>query len=70
MTKDVNDLLSGYEKINSGLEPSDDSETTACIYHDLANYEIESGLSKEEFIGLAIKMTSRSGTSNPVEKIL
>jgi len=51
MTKDVNDLVSGYEKINSGLEPSDDSETTACIYHDLANYSIELGLTKEEFFG-------------------
>jgi len=50
MTKDVNDLVKGYEKINSGLEPSDDSEITACIYHDLANYGIDTGLTKGEFL--------------------
>ena len=50
MTRDVNDLVEGYEKITSGLEPSEDSETSACIYHDLANYNIEPGLSKKEFL--------------------
>ena len=50
MTKDVDDLINGYEQINSGLEPSDDSETIACIYHDLANYNIDPGLTKEEFL--------------------
>ena len=50
MTKDVDDLSEGYEKINLGLEPSEDSEIVACIYHDLANYNIQPGLSKEEFI--------------------
>lgn len=50
MTKDVYDLVRGYEKINSGLEPSQDSETSACIYHDLANYNIDLGLTKEEFL--------------------
>lgn len=50
MTKDVDNLVKGYEKINSGLEPSDDSETKACIYHDLANYNIEPGLTREEFL--------------------
>jgi len=50
MTRDVNDLVEGYEKINSGLEPSDDSEITSCIYHDLANYGIDPGLTKDEFL--------------------
>ena len=49
MTENIDDLITGYEKINSNLEPSDNSEITNCIYHDLANYEIELGLSKEEF---------------------
>lgn len=50
MTKDVFLLVEGYEKLNSGLEPSDDEEITACIYHDLANYEIELGLTKQKFL--------------------
>ena len=50
MTKNFDDLIQGYININSNLEPSNNSETTACIYHDLANYSIETGLSKDEFI--------------------
>lgn len=50
MTKGVYELVQGYEKINSGKEPSSDSETSACIYHDLANYNIDTGLTKEEFL--------------------
>jgi len=50
MTRDVDDLVEGYEKITLGLEPSKDSEMSACIYHDLANYNIESELSKEKFL--------------------
>lgn len=50
MTKDVDDLVNGYEKITSGSEPSDDSEISACIYHDLVNYGIDPGLTKEEFL--------------------
>jgi len=50
MTRDVNDFVEGYEKITLGLEPSEDAETSACIFHDLANYNIEPGLSKEEFL--------------------
>ena len=49
MTENIDDLIAGYERINSNLEPSENSEITNCIYHDLANYEIELGLSKEEF---------------------
>ena len=50
MTRNVDDLIKGYENINSGLKPSENSETCACIYHDLTNYNIESGLSNEEFL--------------------
>ena len=50
MTRNVDDLIEGYENINSGLKPSENSETCACIYHDLTNYNIESGLSNEEFL--------------------
>lgn len=50
MTKDVNTLVLGYEKISSGLEPSEEPEITACVFHDLANYNIKSELSKEEFL--------------------
>ena len=49
MTKNVDDLASGYERINLGLEPSEDPETAACVFHDLANYGMELGLSREEF---------------------
>ena len=50
MTKDVFDLVEGYEKLNLGSEPSGDEETSACIYHDLANYNINLGLTKEKFL--------------------
>ena len=50
MTRDVNDLIDGYIKISNGLVPSDNRETVACIYHDLVNYNIDIGLSEEEFI--------------------
>lgn len=50
MTRTVDDLAAGYVRIESGQDPSDDLETTSCIYHDLANYGIGSGLSREEFI--------------------
>jgi len=50
MTENVQDLIDGYVKINSGSEPSDDLETASCIYHDLANYSIELGLTKDHFV--------------------
>lgn len=50
MTKNIYDLIDGYEKINSGVEPSTDSETIACIFHDLANYNIDLGLTEEDFL--------------------
>jgi len=49
MTENIEDLIQGYTKINSDLQPSDNIETANCIYHDLANYEIEPGLSEKEF---------------------
>ena len=63
MTRDVDNLIDGYLKINSGLEPSNNSEIVACIYHDLANYNMDIGLSEEEFIvKLKIKFFSHPFT--------
>jgi len=50
MTRNIDDLIKGYENINSELKPSDNDETTDCIYHDLTTYDIEPGLSQEEFL--------------------
>ena len=50
MTRSVDELVAGYNRIEKGEEPSDDSETTACIIHDLTNYGILSGLSEAEFL--------------------
>ena len=49
MTENISELIQGYDKINSNEEPSNNQETTNCIYHDLANYGIETGLSEKEF---------------------
>ena len=48
MTRRLTDLVAGYEEISSGRTPSGDSETAACIFHDLANYKIKIGLDKRE----------------------
>ena len=50
MTRSVNGLVSGYLRMSSGGAPSDDGEATSCIFHDLANYGIETGLSEAEFL--------------------
>lgn len=50
MTHSVDELIRGYRKISNGLNPSDDSEATACIFHDLANYGMEPGLSENDFV--------------------
>jgi len=50
MTRNVNDLVNGYGNMDSGLKPSKNDETSNCIYHDLATYDIELGLSQEEFL--------------------
>ncbi len=49
MTENISELIHGYSKINSNEIPSNDQETTNCIYHDLVNYNIETGLSEKEF---------------------
>ena len=49
MTKSVDELVLGYKRICLGKEPLGDSETAACVFHDLANYGIELGLSEQEF---------------------
>lgn len=50
MTQSMDDLVDGYQKITKGEEPSANSETAACIFHDLTNYGIEPGLEKTEFL--------------------
>lgn len=50
MTRKIDDLVLGYQRITKGEEPSDDAEITSCIFHDLANYKILLGLSKEKFL--------------------
>lgn len=50
MTKNVDKLVSGYRRISMGEEPSENQETVACIFHDLANYGIKPGMSESEFI--------------------
>ena len=61
MTRRVEDLVLGYQKIASSLEPSDDSETSACIFHDLINYDIPKDLPETEFMQeLSAKFFSHS----------
>lgn len=50
MTRSVDELIRGYMKISEGLNPSDDSEMSACMFHDLANYCIEPGLPEDDFV--------------------
>ena len=50
MTRDVNELVLGYKQIASDKVPSDNVETAACVFHDLINYEIGTGLSETEFL--------------------
>lgn len=49
MTKSIEDLVSGYRRICADKSPSDDPETAACVFHDLANYGIELGMSEPKF---------------------
>lgn len=49
MTQSVDELALCYDRICRGEVPSEDPEIAACVFHDLANYEIEPGLSKVEF---------------------
>ena len=50
MTRSVDELVAGYAQISLGQVPADDPETAGCIFHDLANYDIETGLPEEEFV--------------------
>lgn len=50
MTRSVDELVAGYRSISAGRQPSDDSEASACIIHDLVNYDIGSGLNDGEFV--------------------
>ena len=50
MTRDIDMLVKCYEKITHNLELSVEPEISACVYHDLVNYQIEPGLSKEDFL--------------------
>ena len=50
MTRSVDELVAGYRRISTGQRPSDDSETAACVIHDLVNYDIDTGLGDEEFV--------------------
>ena len=49
MSENISELIEGYNKINLNSKPSENLETVNCIYHDLANYNIELGLSEKEF---------------------
>jgi len=49
MTKEVTILQDAYNRLNQGKNASDDAEINACVYHDLANYDIPLGLSNDEF---------------------
>ena len=50
MTGSVDNLISGYKKITDGIMPSNDPEIASCIFHDLANYDMTSNLSENEFL--------------------
>ena len=49
MTIDVDTLVDSYSRASQGKKAHEDKEINACVYHDIANYEIPLGLSKEEF---------------------
>ena len=49
MTRNIDDLAAGYARMAKGGQPSDDSETAACIFHDLANYGVPEGLNDRQF---------------------
>ncbi|WOV92921.1 MAG: hypothetical protein R1F52_07420 [Candidatus Nitrosoabyssus spongiisocia] len=66
MTHNVDDLILGYTRIMQGKEPSEDSNTSACIIHDIVNYGINLNLSKNEFV----KTLTREFFSHPfIQKI-
>ena len=52
MTHSVDELVLGYQNLSTEKEPSEDPETIACIFHDLANYGIEPGLNSDVFMDI------------------
>ena len=66
MTRSVDELVAGYARISSDRMPSDNPETAGCIFHDLANYDIETGLSEAEFVQ---RLTSRFFTHPFIQMI-
>ena len=50
MTRSIDDLAAGYARMAEGGQPSGDPETAACIFHDLANYGVPSGLDGDGFL--------------------
>ena len=50
MTRNIGDLAEGYARIAEEKRPSDDPETAACIFHDLANYGVPAGLDGDGFL--------------------
>lgn len=50
MTQSVDELVNGYKRISAGEHPSDNSEIAACVFHDLTNYNISTGLIESEFL--------------------
>lgn len=49
MTHSVDVLVAGYARIRAGLDPSDDLNVSACIFHDLVNFSMPMGLSDIRF---------------------
>ena len=49
MTRTVDLLVGSYARLSAGSVPSEDEEVVACVYHDLANYNIGLGLAENEF---------------------
>lgn len=49
MTRDIETLEDAYLRINTGLPASGDHETRECVFHDLANYSVPTGLAVMEF---------------------
>ena len=49
MTRSIDELVLGYAEIGLNRVPSNDPEVSACVFHDLANYDILPGLSENKF---------------------
>ena len=50
MTRSVNYLVTGYVRISKGEEASNDPKISACIFHDIADYEIQNNHSESELV--------------------